>query len=354
MSSERERAAARNAGLLDTVTYKRDSKSGEMVQAVSLSDGRTAYVEAEPGREFVEVTDAENRGVGTFIPIADVNVAIAQAEKDSHEQHFEERRTDRGRSAVGFVTGQAESGVAQLWETRYGDLVNEENVGQRLHHQYTEMDPAEVKQRMRQLDAYQSKFTEAMSVRIAPPVGHFPIQRVSDEQFLDLTRQYKDALRRGEERHCEFQPLSTYVHKIIRTNPHTGAVKILRNIIDGEVGIYGLPGEWGTILILKEGYGSGKVVGVPVEVVHVGQATASEIDSRVLPSKEAIYAEARQAFVDGAIRLGKQGQRTPAGNGEASTGGGIKLQDPDFDEVFPDDGSGPTSFERSPTEPEGE
>lgn len=73
------------------------------------------------------------------------------------------------------------------------------------------------------------------------------IRVIKDEEYFRLNQMYRDALAKGEEKQCEFQPLSTYQHKVVKARP----------ILKGEVGVQG-----STILRLETGYGEGLLIQV--------------------------------------------------------------------------------------------
>jgi len=189
--------------------YDRDlympGPDGTMFQITRDLDGTTtATPVTDPEAKFIEVTEKDLSGnvksTGWYHLAQDIEEAKKQAEDNSHRLFF---------------------GI-------------EEN----------EKDPAKIKQRFRRVDQLQSLLTQITMDRMSP-VGIPQVRYVKDEMFMDLMNMYKKATLDGKQKDCEFQPLNTYMHKLVLK---TG--KQLRPVLVGEVGMIGPE-----ILCLEQGYG---------------------------------------------------------------------------------------------------
>lgn len=110
--------------------------------------------------------------------------------------------------------------------------------------------------RMNWIDGMGKTLEDLVLTRVAPPT--IPsIKYVTDEQFIDLIDGYKGhCASGGRPADSDFQPLSAYVAKLV-----TKSGKIIRPVYAGEVGM-----EGPTVLVLKQGYGTGNFVSVPEKV----------------------------------------------------------------------------------------
>lgn len=110
--------------------------------------------------------------------------------------------------------------------------------------------------RMNWIDGMGKTLEELVLKRVAPtPI---PCMRyVTDEEFIDLINDYKKHCASGGiPKDYPFQPLSSYASKLV-----TSSGKIIRPVYSGEVGM-----EGPTILVLKQGYGTGNLISVPDKV----------------------------------------------------------------------------------------
>ncbi len=174
-----------------------------------MAEGRV--VQKEDGKHYREIQRTNPDGSTDFeyIPIADLQVHEQQISEDSHQNFFRDH-----------------------------------------------------KQKARRAEAL-SKAVMNAAKRVNPG-AHGGVRQVKDEEFFRLNKMYQDAVAKGEQRQCPFQPLTTYQMKIQRARP----------ILAGEIGVYGAE-----ILTLEPGYGSGQLVQVPaqLEESHVaGNRTGDE------------------------------------------------------------------------------
>lgn len=107
------------------------------------------------------------------------------------------------------------------------------------------------KQKLKRQEALTRQIQQAAQ-RVDPgPSSQYKVRVIKDEEFFRLNKLYQDAVAKGEQNECDFQPLVTYQHKILRARP----------ILQGEVGVYG-----NEILRLEAGYGSGNFAAVGVDL----------------------------------------------------------------------------------------
>lgn len=112
-------------------------------------------------------------------------------------------------------------------------------------------DTRDAKQRMKRQDKLEQQIAQLAIDRVSPG-AHPNVKTITDNEFLAHQREYADASRQGRQRECDFQPLNSYVHKLV-----TKGGKIIRPVLAGEVGMIG-----STILTLQQGYGTGNLVTV--------------------------------------------------------------------------------------------
>jgi len=188
--------------------YVRDV-SGAFFLEVMKSDGEVDYIPAEKGLEFVP-TDNE----ATKWRVMRSEDVYAQQKSPYSHRAFMDKKVKRLESAD------------------------------------------EACRRMNWIDGMGKTLEELVLNRVAPPP--IPsIKYVTDEQFIDLIDGYKGhCASGGRPADSDFQPLSAYVAKLV-----TKSGKIIRPVYAGEVGM-----EGPTVLVLKQGYGTGNFVSVPEKV----------------------------------------------------------------------------------------
>lgn len=188
--------------------YVRDA-NGAFFLEVAKSDGSYDYLPSEEGVEFVPIDSEATR----WRVLRSEDIYTQQRRSDSHRE-FMAKKVKKMESA------------------------------------------SEACRRMHWIDGMGKTLEELVLNRAAPPPMP-SVKYVSDEHFIDLINDYK--------RHCAsglrpteypFQPLSAYVSKLV-----TKSGKIIRPVYSGEVGM-----EGSTILLLKQGYGTGNLVSVPEKV----------------------------------------------------------------------------------------
>ena len=162
-------------------------------------DGENDYVPAEPG---LAMTPLPN---GKYMAVKDQAEAQRQHEGDSH--------------------------------LRYFDNLDKASKG----------DPAAIKQDFKRQKILERKLNH-MVVDMVMPCGP-NVETVKDEKFMSLMAEYQLAVKKGEAKNCDFQPLSTYQHKL---TTKSGAV--IRPVFQGEVGMMG-----SKIICLEAGYGTGLI-----------------------------------------------------------------------------------------------
>ena len=203
MTSEEVTALLRDGGdsLLNVgvATFYVRSGDGKMYREVPRADGSFDYVEADPNQEYHELED------GRFVVMRDVEEAQRQRQASSHRRYFEALAAD----------------------------------------------PKTARRTMKRQDALRRQLEQLVIDRAVPVMGP-KIEFIKDEQFLALSEMYRRAVAAGQGRECEFQPLSTYAHKL---TTKSGAV--VRPLYQGEVGMKG-----DTIVCLEPGYGTGSTVQV--------------------------------------------------------------------------------------------
>lgn len=96
------------------------------------------------------------------------------------------------------------------------------------------------------------KQAQQLATRVEPGPGA-GVRYIKDEEALSLLEEHKEAHEKGDG--CDFQPLSTYAHKITKARP----------LLKGEVGVRG-----NEILCLEGGYGEGTLISVPTELNSKG------------------------------------------------------------------------------------
>ena len=211
--------------------YDRDvympGPDGTMYQIIRDPDGETTAVPAPEGAQFIEITEKDLMGnvknTGWYHLAQDVDEAKRQMSDESHKLFF------------GIEEG--------------------------------EKDPAKIKQRFRRVDTLARMLTQITMDRMSP-VGIPQVRYVKDEMFMDLMSAYKKATLEGRQKDFEFQPLNTYMHKLVLKNG-----KALRPVFKGEVGMYGAE-----ILCLEQGYG-GSVFSV---------SRAIELDQEAVRKEQAL------------------------------------------------------------------
>jgi hypothetical protein len=116
---------------------------------------------------------------------------------------------------------------------------------------------ADGKQKLKRMDKLTKQLEQLVSERVDPGASAC-IRIIKDEEYFRFNQMYMECVKADEldrgtrARDCEFQPLSTYQHKITRARP----------ILKGEVGMHG-----NQILRLEPGYGEGQLVNVPEQLV---------------------------------------------------------------------------------------
>jgi hypothetical protein len=110
--------------------------------------------------------------------------------------------------------------------------------------------PKNGKQKLKRQEAIQNQLVQMVSERVDPgPANN--VEVIKDERYLEYTEMYQRAVAKGEQKHCEFQPLATYQLKVQRARP----------ILKGEVGMIG-----SKILRLEAGYGEGTLIQVTKQI----------------------------------------------------------------------------------------
>jgi hypothetical protein len=153
---------------------------------------------------------------------------------------------------------ETESGDFELVEAKQSEVtvrdprVHEQQHRSGSHVDYFESklgprDPRTDKHKLRRMEAIQRQVESLVGERVEPGANG-GIRIIKDEEFMDFTAMYQRAVAKGEEKKCEYQPLATYQHKVVRARP----------ILKGEVGMVGA-----TILRLDVGYGEGTLIAVP-------------------------------------------------------------------------------------------
>lgn len=180
---------------------------GRMFEEIPQPGGGFEYVEAPKGLSFTELPN------GRFMAIRDMAEAQHQRELDSHMRYFESLTHDSQRNPQG------------------------------------------ARHAMKRQEALQRQLEQLVIDRVSPPAGA-NIVKIKDEEFFARNEEYQAAAREGRGKECDFQPISTYQHKLV-----TKSGKQIRPIFKGEVGMLK-----DKILVLEEGYGSGLLVGVAADI----------------------------------------------------------------------------------------
>lgn len=189
---------------------------GKFYKRIPRSDGEYDYEEAEIGLALHPLED------GTFIAVRDTEEAMRARKGSSHQRFFESLSNDP--------------------------------------------DPRVARRAMKRQDMLQKQFERLAIDRATPPSGP-QVMFVKDEKFFDLREQWVKAKERGEEKECEFQPLTSYQHKLI-TNRGT----VIRPLYQGEVGMIG-----STVVCLEPGYGTGQSVQVGMDMGRISDETVTVI-----------------------------------------------------------------------------
>jgi hypothetical protein len=118
------------------------------------------------------------------------------------------------------------------------------------------------RQRLKRMEAVQRQVESLVGDRVDPGASG-GIRIIKDEEFTDFLAMYQRAVAKGEQKQCEFQPLNTYQHKVVRARP----------ILKGEVGMVGA-----VILRLDVGYGEGNLIAVPEHITGGPKEVAVPIE----------------------------------------------------------------------------
>lgn len=119
------------------------------------------------------------------------------------------------------------------------------------------VDPKAAKQVLKRQELLKKQLETMVRDQVDPSRSSPNFIVVKDEKFMDLHAQYRLANAAGQGKDCEFQPLSTYAHKVLRIRP----------MFKGEVGyMKGVNGGPDRIVVLESGYGQGDTVSVPEQL----------------------------------------------------------------------------------------
>ena len=97
--------------------------------------------------------------------------------------------------------------------------------------------------KMKSIKLLEQQLGQLVIDRASPPAGANVVS-VKDNEYMRLHEQYRAAEKAGEGRESDFQPLSTYAHKL---TTKSGAV--VRPLFQGEVGVF----ADGRVAVLEEG-----------------------------------------------------------------------------------------------------
>lgn len=174
------------------------SGDGKFYLEVRNPNGGTEYLQAEPGLAFREMSN------GKFQAIRSVEQYEKMRDPESHKAFF----TD-------------EKGA---------------------------------KNTMKRQSLLEKQLQNLMIERVSPPPIGPRLEVIKDEHLEALQKEYQQAVAAGEPHLSEFQPLSSYAHKLI-----TRSGKVIRPLYQGEVGMKG-----STVVVLERGYGTGGFSAVPL------------------------------------------------------------------------------------------
>jgi len=193
--------------MADVTKYYEMAADGKFYLVLEDEDGNPVYEPADESLNLVEIGKT-----GKFIEARDLAELAKQRAADSHKDYFE--------------------------------------------------DPTKAKQRMKSQEALARQLDVLSTDMRVPPTGP-NVRYIKDEEFLELRKTYEKAHAVGQERDCDFQPLSSYHHKLT-----TKSGTIIRPVFQGEVGM-----EGHTILCLEEGYGKGTMVvgGLDAQAIPEGE-----------------------------------------------------------------------------------
>lgn len=176
-------------------------------------------------------------------------VGYASSEEDADEFI---RRSSDGQSHVGF------------FQKKYG--AGQQMFGAARPEAVLEDSPAEARQSMRRIEAFQSMFERLAIDRVSPGSGP-DLLYVTFEEAQRMQSEYKDALRQGEAAAFPFQPLSAYAHKLVSMRKD-GTIRKVRDVLVNEWGVWTDRSGRARIVVLKDqgpGDVGGKYFQVPGE-----------------------------------------------------------------------------------------